>query len=243
VKYLLTLLFCASAFGADVGEINGRKDGQKGWWILPGFFSAGKAKDISAFSNDGVPVNSPVISVYNGRPAIKFNGTSSYVSIPHASQISSTSNFSVFAWVNTPTLSKRCLGKLTAGRTGWYLEIYAGGFYFNYYKSSSIFGSVQANAPTTATGVWQHVGFYYPGDGSYPVCYFNGARVSNLSTYSFGGGARDGIVDGGGAFNIGATWQGAAAFDYFPGAVDNVRYYARKPSDAEVAALYKEELR
>jgi len=65
MRYLLTLLFCASAFGADIGEMQRPNAGLVGRWLVPGTFSASRAQDTLGLT-PLLAFNSPTVRTVSG---------------------------------------------------------------------------------------------------------------------------------------------------------------------------------
>ena len=69
----LALLFCASAFGADIGESQRPNAGLVGRWLVPGTFSASRAQDTLG-RTPLLTTNSPTVRTVSGVVALDVRG-------------------------------------------------------------------------------------------------------------------------------------------------------------------------
>ncbi|QYC45144.1 Chitinase A1 precursor [Nonomuraea coxensis DSM 45129] len=181
--------------------------------------------DSSGQHNTGVATDTTWSTTGKYGKALSFNGTSSWVTIPHAPSLRMTDTLTVSAWVR-PT---------AAGgyRTVLMKENYFDGSYTLYSSSES---SLPIGALELADGgravvgddplplnQWSHLALTY--DGSIAILYVNGAPVGQ---YPFVGD----LVDDGGVLRLGGNeaWGG----EFYSGLIDEVRVYNRVRTAAEI---------
>jgi hypothetical protein len=233
VKYLLTLLFCASAFGADIGE-KSRNVGLVGGWLTPGQFSIFNVFDVSAIRNNGTVTSGTAVFTDN-RPAMRFNGNG-YVSL---ATLPALTDFTLSMWVkNGTSANNQCYFSNNYSSTGG----------IRFFRRRSGLGSAldlaqmngetlerEVYAPTALPTSTVHVAATYT--GGLVTLFVNGMAVTNRTGFSFSFTSSHKPY-------IGVIQSSTSGFfDHAVGDFSTVKLlnYALKP--AEVAALYKEELR
>ena len=246
MKYLLTLLFCASAFGADVGEQQQGKAGSVGQWLSPGSFTSAKMYDVSQFDNHGT-INGSMVFVRN-RQAIALSGSPQHGRIPKSTTLSpGTGDFTITLWFYRTGAASyqeliRKYGATAFPTAAIYLNADGklGMLYRDSNNNSVAFGDGTTGVgPVTVAGAWNHVAWVRKNTTA--TYYLNGVAITNGTNVSLSN------VDltGGSSWNIGRF---AGATDdipgqYFIGRLALYRFFSRYLSPAEVAALYKGELR
>jgi hypothetical protein len=226
MRYLLTLLFCASAFGADVGELSGGTS-VIGRWGIAGTYNHARVLDLSNNKNTAVATSNRTTTSSN-RIAIEFNGLTASAQaspLPNA-----TNNFSLTLWIKPTTAAVGATqiavlnGNTATG--GYYLRWRDGLFYFTLTNVNF------QNGVTGVVGIWQHLCMVRRNGSNY--IYLNGrpTLVGNFSPAPVSG-----------VFLIGAGWEGNVKANWFDGLIEGVQFVNFAFSDSDVAALYKKELR
>jgi len=164
---------------------------------------------------------------HNGS-GLQFNGTDSYVDTG-ASQVGTTGNYTVAAWVKLDTLNNwaTAVSQDNATDSGFYLQ-----FSPEDKKFAFSFVGVRALAPTTPeVGRWYHLAGVRDATTGAMKLYIDGqlaatqnACVTKAST---------------GNTVIGRAKFGGQLVDYWPGAIDQVHVYDRPLPDTEVAELFR----
>ena len=166
-------------------------------------------------------------------------GTSDYLAITNAAQtgLDITGDFTIGAWIKVES---------TPGAGVYYPIVAKGvtignrGYYFEYHKSgggterlgclisddgSSASEHYKAFAPTT--GVWYHVAMTYDVSAGTAEFFVNGSSLGTVA------GGKTSIYNNAGEFHIGEN-EGA----YFDGLIDEVCFWNRVLSSAEITTLY-----
>ena len=233
MKYLLALLFCASAFGADIGELSRRDAGLAGRWLDAGFTNPQRAFDPKAISRTGSVVNAVGPVFLNGRQAVNFNGTNQRITFVDTN-ICNLANFTVSAWAlgatNFSTGLRILITKGSAAFSNSWgvaealsdagkLTFWSGGWGY------------QAKSAVLSSNTWYHL---------VGVC-----TSSNLTLYVNGklaGTVSRPAADLRSPINL-SIGSSTTPNRYWYGAISNIRVVETSYSAAEVAAIYKEELR
>ncbi|MCA2180991.1 Ig-like domain-containing protein [Nonomuraea glycinis] len=179
--------------------------------------------DASGRNNTGVATDTTWTTGRHGR-ALSFNGTSSWVTVPHSSALRLTSALTLSAWVRPSTADDQwhtVLMKETdqGGSYGLYSSIGEGPA--AWLETADDQGGVAYYEPLPANQ-WSHLAVTY--DGSDATLYVNGAQVEQTP---FTGA----LFDDGGALRIGGNgvWE-----EYFSGRIDEVRIYNRAQTAAQI---------
>jgi hypothetical protein len=236
MRYLLTLFFCASAFGADIGE-QSRQLGT-GRWLLPGFSSTTTAFDATPRKNYGVTYEGAIPPVtVAGRQGLKFDGASRISGFTNSISTSADSR-TVSAWVYPTTTNRSGIvaTRLNNLDSGWV-------FLVNRTAGGSIaYAHIGGTVLQSATGLvpqnqWSFVAVTYDSTSRLAILYLNGRSVTNAT---FTANPATEQVNG----VIGAESTGTPApTSYFTGSLSDVLIQARVLTPAQLAALYKEGLR
>ena len=178
--------------------------------------------DGSGFANDGALAGGAAWGSGRHGGGILLNGIDSSVDVPPSASLAATTALTIAFWINpqdVPGVDERLVDKLFA----WDVKFNGTGLYG---QLSSTVG-YSAMQPSCVLGTWQHLAFtFHLGD----VHEFrNGVEVGVQGT-TFSPGA---VLGTGDAFVIGSAEGG----EYAKGAIDEVRYYRRALSPAEIAAL------
>jgi hypothetical protein len=218
-----TIVACFLLAGPFAGPAQDFTSGLLGYYPL-----SGDATDHSGNGNNGTVLGASLTSDPFGNPnsAYSFNGYSSHIDIPYAPgfNIASNGQFTISLWA-----------KPSANNNGNSLALFVKGDfdYGLYYWGPNQFGLGSGWGPSVSTptmvvpGTWYHVVGTYS-DGTFSI-YVNGAVLGTVYDarairQSLGGSA------------IGR--KGTSVMDYFPGSIDEVRFYNRALSGAEVEELY-----
>jgi chitodextrinase len=182
--------------------------------------------DSSGAGNAGTITGAVWTAAGKFGPALSFDGTSDWVTVPDAPSLDLSGPETLEAWVNPSTLGavrRTVVGKenTTELAYGLYantgMSTTAGGFGLDAVSETIVRGEIQL--PLNA---WSHLAFTY--DGSTLRLYENGVQVSSL--------AWSGAPPlSGQALRIGGN---APKGEYFAGKIDEVRVYNRALSASEV---------
>lgn len=184
----------------------------------------------SAGGHDGT-LNSPVWTTGKIFGGLKLDGNNDYVSIPDDAAFHVTSAMTVAGWIkqtgNFPTSSTVCiiLRKGDVNPNNWELCIANGHIEFNLDGNDGDGGGADGNT-ALSKNVWHHVAGTW--DGAKVRLYLNGALDNTPKSRAAPIGTDTRAVYLGG--RIGST-------DVVTGSVDDVRFYNRCLTAAEIAAL------
>ena len=239
MRYLLTLLFCASAFGADIGELRSRDSGLVGRWLVPGFFTQARVYDIGRPGRHLATEGTVAMATRHNVSALAVRGAGSALTNPFVVTAGAISVwFSPSGTVNSNTASA-ILVCLNAGANNGGVGIgnntgLLTGEAITVLQASSNRRTAVIGA-TIGTG-WNHLLFAWDAALSRYRIFLNGieqsvsasaeghAQIFTTSLLVIGRQYTDGLF----AFN---GWLG------------EVRIYNRSLSADEIAALYQEGLR
>jgi concanavalin A-like lectin/glucanase superfamily protein len=175
--------------------------------------------------------------------AIEFDGASGYVGVPFSAALNPQGPFSVEAWVRPNSIPDSAgtpcpvsSAQFSGNRSGWQIRERDTGWQFVLYAHSSSTVANDGLANTAHGGVpsttsWTHLAGIY--DGVSTFLYINGVAYSS-SASGYVANYNDG-VNAAGPFTIGAR---SSLNNYFPGSVDEVAFYNRALSSAEVLSHY-----
>jgi RHS repeat-associated protein len=204
--------------------------GLQSYWRL-GESSGSSAAD-SAGNNQGTYGGSPLLGqqglVAGPNTAAKFNGTSSYLSIPDGAGLHPTSAITLEAWVKPTAISGSSWAVLISkgAAEDYYLELKPGGQPELAFNDSGVF--VTGPNPLVAGQTYHLVGTY---DGSTMRLYVNGTQVASKATTAA-------IASSSDSLNVGAYANGSARSAYFNGVIDEVAVYNTALSASAVSAHY-----
>ena len=225
-----TIVLTASA---DLTNCAPAPSGLVSWWR-----GEGSAVD-SADSNDGTLLNGASFAAGMVGQAFSFNGSNQCVQIPYAPSLVN-SNYSVEAWVkplaqvsdaiNQDVLFGQSYGQCQllarTGSTGVRVAFAFGTDHFTFYEAAGT-SEIPIGQFTHLAGTW---------DGTTLRLYINGV----LNAQGTPGASP---VDSGCAFQIGGFYSPAAGDcsyvgQFFNGLIDEVSYYKRALSGAEIQSIY-----
>jgi hypothetical protein len=218
---------------ADLTNCTPSPSGLVSWWL-----GEGSASD-SAGSNHGTLQNGASCAPGMVGQAFNFNGSNQCVQIPYAPSLAN-SNYSVEAWVkplaqvSDPINQNlifgqgygQCLLLARPGSTGVLIAFQFGVSHFTFYEAAGT-SEIPIGQFTHLAGTW---------DGTTLRLYINGVlNAQNAPRVS--------PVDSGCPFYIGGCYSPAAGDcsyvgQFFNGLIDEVSYYKRSLSAAEIQAIY-----
>lgn len=206
--------------------------------------SGSTATDSSQTANDGTLNNSPTWTsdgVYSG--ALQFDGSNDYVEVPHDDAYLAD-NGTVTFWFKANDLNGRqgLFSKDSSGfDTGGHLTIYLDGSRLRVRQQSSSQSS-EIESDTLVPEVWYFVVYQFGEDGQRLV--INKQEEDTDTSFTSGLGSTSGGTGNFEPIGIGVnTWSSgnltlSSLRDYFDGSMDEVRFYSRRITDEEIAALY-----
>jgi len=204
--------------------------GLVGWWK---FDDGGgvTAMDSSGFGNSGTLYNSPAWSSGRvGSGSLTFNNINTYVQLATSTQIRVKAKTISF-WAN-PVSTKTY--NMILGTTGanYYVAFSGSNKMFASYVSNNVVQIANVIADgVVSTGVWAHYSFVFDVSGESVIvsAYKNGVLVGSQSR-----------TDGYSSTMTTVFYLGsyAPADNVFNGALDDIRFYNRALSAAEISALY-----
>lgn len=233
--------------GASAGNIT---NGLVGWWTFDGRDIANTfALDKSGNNFTGTLTSSPTKLSGKSGQALKFNGSSSYVSVADSATLRPTS-VTVSAWVrqtSTPSGRSAMVGKwFNSNVWGYSVEAKSesGGcskisgvvskFYFRYRAAADSLDRCAASNVTPVNNHWYHVVASYDQTSGTASIYVNGL-FDNATTSTAGSALQQPVSN----LGVGAIHDAGTFGSYFPGTVDDVRIYNRALSANEVYSLYQ----
>jgi hypothetical protein len=236
------ILVCAQSASASVtlGTANttSLSSGLVGYWTFDGpslNWKTGTVADMSGHGNTGQLVGmstttSPTIGKIG--QALKFNGTSSYISVPNSSFVSPAS-ITISFWFKQPSLDASTIMGLVNKDVGsigppYALQIAANSRALTFLVTNSANAAFTISSSNLTLGVWHHAVGIFNSATQTMTLYIDGAQASS--------GAASDIGATSGNLNIGQ--QKAGFSRYFNGTLDDVRIYNRALSATEVALLY-----
>ncbi|WP_188197706.1 LamG-like jellyroll fold domain-containing protein [Nonomuraea sp. SYSU D8015] len=175
-------------------------------------------------TNNGTATDTTRVAGKHGQ-ALSFNGTSSWVTIPHHPSLAMTNALTLSAWVKPTTVDnwRTVIAKdftlFDESSYGLWASNGTG-------PAGGIFTERDYGRPAGTTrlplNTWSHLAVTY--DGTTARLFLNGTQ---LAQYALAGT----IMEDGGAVHIGGN---TSYGDYFQGAIDDVRIYNRAQTAAEI---------
>ncbi len=225
----LGLLIVILAVGALTGVISAASPDLLGWWKFDE--GAGTAAgDASGNGNEGTLRGSPQWIVGQLSGALSFNGSASYVEIPHSTVFDSPSQLTLAAWVNPTVLADWC-GVITFGinNSPYALQTWSSGAIRLSMNWGSVpggtgGGSYDSTAGVTKANQWQHIAATY--DGTTIRWYVNAKPVAEMAAAVTIGSLDESVI-------IGADFPGGD--EYFTGGIDDPRIYSKALPEAALA--------
>ena len=182
---------------------------------------------ISDTSNAVFTINPPVISNY----ALEFDGTTQYVAVSDAPQFDIDTDWTIEAWIKTPSTGQQNIVTQVSGNTGYAFFKIGGTLYLQYYSSGGFQNG--GTSLSVAAGIddnqWHHVAVSQ--NGSNGKIYVDGVPVLDVNVLLP-------IDETTGDVRFGQDpFVGA-----YTGSLDEVRFWNYQLSDAEIASRFVTEL-
>ena len=215
----------------SAAENSSLMNGLIAWWRLNG-----NATTAVGDAN-GTMIDTTPTTGQNGEAggALSFNGTSSYINIPHRSSLNIGNTMSISAWVRPTDLSSRhgvFSTRSNNATDSWQLDVGLGNGGSGRATFSKqgvwIFDSIDGRI---ALNAWRHVVYVRSAASTSGSMYVNGSLVSSSET------STTTIANNSDPKRIG---QGTAGTQFFQGSIDDVRLYNRALTQTEISALYNE---
>ncbi|MBU6320948.1 hypothetical protein KGO04_00170 [Patescibacteria group bacterium] len=204
-------------------------NGLVGWWTMDGNNLIQNVKDSSGQGNNGSLVgfsatsSAEVAGKIGG--ALKFNGTSQYITVPDTTALRLSGNYSVSVWIRPAALKDYgnvLFKESLISNTGYGLITFANGSW-GWQIGNTL--DIQTSAALLKNTTWSLLIATY--DGTNVRLYQNGSLLSTTVASAVASDAT--------ALALGAdTGDGR----YFNGTIDDVRVYNRALSASEIQALY-----
>jgi hypothetical protein len=211
----------------------------------------GNANDESGSGNDATITRATLTTDRFGNPnrAFGFNGRDSFIQLPlRTGGISGASKLTISAWfrLDSSELNQALLGHWIASATGFGENI---GLILYVHGSNGINVSMAAGTGWLAStkidqGKWHHVVFVFDGAEAFAAERVKVYVDSLKTTLDFSQYANVSSQIGNRAVStfIGARTEiGGSPIQFFNGAIDDIRFYNRALSGAEISALYQME--
>ncbi|MFG1617937.1 LamG-like jellyroll fold domain-containing protein [Nonomuraea wenchangensis] len=187
-------------------------------------------RDSSGQNNTGAASDTTWTTTGKHGKALSFNGTSSWVTVPHSSSLRLTNALTLSAWVRPAALSGglwRTVIMKEHSEWGGVYGLYASSQYNNapggWLQTSDAGGGIVSGS-ALPLNQWSHLALTY--DGSTARLYVNGSPVSQPAMTGA-------VLDDGGALRIGgnAFWG-----EFYSGLIDEVRVYNRVQTAVQIQA-------
>lgn len=207
----------------------------------------GNANDVSGNGNNGTVSSASLTADRFGNlgRAYSFNGTTSRIDVPHSSTIDMTNgnDYTMAFWLKTNPgnsfvlpISKTPLG---GGWNGYYFIVnstdagYCNGVgKFSYYVAAGSNGDACADDLISNDAAnWYFITGQYKSSTNQTFLYVNGVLQSDI-------GSKSGTLSNTAQLSFGACSCGP--YQYYNGSLDDIRFYKRILSQAEIEALYNE---
>jgi len=187
-----------------------------------------KAYDLSGKHNDGTLISGPTWKPGKFGQSLSFNGTSSYVNVPHSSSLNLPNKVTFAAWVYPTSFTD--YDTVVA-------KDYGTGFWFGLYITTGtiqlwIGGAANQSDGAVQLNKWSHIAATW--DGTTINYYINGVYDSSDTNSNA---ATTNTLN----MYIGADRKSSAdPFYWFPGLIDGVRIYNRVLLASEIRWLYQD---
>jgi len=219
-----------SVIVSEVGSVNTSNvplSGLIGWWSMREA-SGNSVQDVSGSGNNGT-LNGSIVdgttwaTGKNSNPALYFNGTNNYLSTVNSSFSYDAGSYSVSMWFKSPNSPNSSDGKMIATNNNRSELQYFNG---QLRVCNGVVPCV-AGGPLINDNAWHFAAV--TGSGGVTRVYLDGGMNPIFSLNN------GGAINGGGTVRIGSGFPSGYLFN---GTLDDVRFYNRALSSAEILALY-----
>ena len=158
--------------------------------------------------------------------AFRFNGTDTTVTVKSSSTLQVDRGFTLAFWIRIPSfpaLHTVVLRKLVVGAEDKHVVLTVDGR-IGFYLFNVMDGETLASVTALSVDTWHHVALLF--DGSAARLYLDGSLNASAS-------ASGSIANDTGPLVFGQSLD----FPFFAGDLDEIRWYSRTLSDAEIASL------
>ncbi|MGW5686029.1 LamG-like jellyroll fold domain-containing protein [Nonomuraea sp. NPDC003754] len=179
--------------------------------------------DSSGQHNTGAATDTTWASGKHGK-ALSFNGTSSWVTVPHAQSLRLTNTLTFSAWVQPATVAgyRTVLSKENTNGHSYGLYASYGGEPLGWLENATTSKSVVGDDPLPLNQ-WSHLAVTY--NGTIVTLYLNGTQIDQTPMTG-------NLADNGGALRLGGNsiWLD----EFYSGLIDDVRIYNRVQTASEI---------
>ncbi|MEV4285413.1 LamG-like jellyroll fold domain-containing protein [Nonomuraea bangladeshensis] len=179
--------------------------------------------DSSGQHNTGAATDTTWANGKHGK-ALSFNGTSSWVTVPHARSLRLTNTLTLSAWVQPATVAgwRTVLSKENTNGHSYGLYASYGGNPLGWLENATTSKSVVGDDPLPVNQ-WSHLAVTY--NGSIVTLYLNGTQIDQTPMTG-------NLADNGGVLRLGGNniWLD----EFYSGLIDDVRIYNRVQTAAEI---------
>ena len=195
--------------------------------------------------NDGIIMDSATFVQGKVGKAFQFDGHSSYVRVPNSPSLNAPGSFTLEGWiypvrdVGAMIVSKWGFAYGWENQRSYSLNLWPGrNLNFGIADDSTQLDTAFQAFPTTGgvltLNAWNHVAAVYDRDAGARRIYVNGAKVAERFHASIQ--ITQGIAD----VSIGAyQYAPFGTWDYFPGRIDEISFYHRALTGAEIKSIYE----
>ncbi|MEV4289325.1 LamG-like jellyroll fold domain-containing protein [Nonomuraea bangladeshensis] len=179
--------------------------------------------DSSGKNNTGAATDTTWANGKHGK-ALSFNGTSSWVTVPHAQSLRLANALTLSAWVRPATVDawRTVLMKETASGPSYGLYASYDGAPLGWLQNATTFKTVVGDDPLPVNQ-WSHLAVTY--NGTMVTLYLNGTQIDQTPMTG-------NLADDGGVLRLGGNnlWLD----EFYSGLIDEVRIYNRVQTAAEI---------
>lgn len=214
-----------------------------GWWMLDEA-SGPTAYDSAGFANNGTHSGGPALAAGQVNAARRYDGANDYTEVAnHADLNPGTGEFSMDAWIRTGTPNREIVSKHyylpDAGQSrGYGLRLDASGRLLLYISTGLLFFEFETFVyvgPGLNDSRWHHVAATVKRSDPFGVKLYVDGVPQTFAT------ALGGSLSNSSVFRIGSRTSGPqlGPGDYFDGAIDEVEFFKRALTPAEVYRIWR----
>lgn len=194
------------------------------------------ANDRSGFGNNGTLTNMvPTWSsdtATNKGTSLVFDGTDDYVTVPHASSLNPSGDFTLSVWVK-PTNTSASQGAIrkmeNSFNVGYRLALRSGGdIWCDIGTANSSSGINFSMGATYSAGIWQHIACVR--SGTTAILYKDGVQIARVSTSGAAINTATPLIMG--------SNTPAGTSEFFIGKMDEARVFEKALTASEIGKLY-----